>query len=63
MIDDVTLLRRFSHESSQEAFEKLVRRHIGLVNTAALRRFGNDCTLAKAVPRLFLAALPKRRHR
>ncbi|MGD1032532.1 MAG: sigma-70 family RNA polymerase sigma factor [Opitutaceae bacterium] len=60
MIDDVTLLRRFSHESSQEAFEELVRRHIGLVYNAALRRLGNDSHLAEDVTQTVFSGLAQK---
>ena len=60
MIDDVTLLRRFSQESSQEAFEELVRRHIELVYTAALRRLGNDSHLAEDVTQTVFSGLAQK---
>lgn len=49
MIDDSELLRRFVEQRSEEAFNDLVRRHVDLVFSAALRRVGNDVHLAEDV--------------
>jgi len=59
MIDDMTLLRRFSQESSQEAFEELVRRHIALVYSAALRCLG-DSHLAEDVTQTVFSGLAQK---
>jgi len=36
--DDAELLRRYADEGAEDAFAEFVRRHIGLVHAAALRR-------------------------
>jgi RNA polymerase sigma factor (sigma-70 family) len=38
MISDLDLLRRFARENSQDAFGEIVRRHLNLVYSAALRQ-------------------------
>ena len=38
MTSDLDLLRRFARENSQDAFTELVRRHVNLVYSAALRQ-------------------------
>lgn len=60
MVDDVTLLRRYSQESSQEAFAELVRRHIELVYTASLRCLGNDSHLAEDVTQTVFSSLAQK---
>ncbi len=42
MTDDAELIRRYAEQRSEEAFAELVRRHLGLVYAAALRRLGGD---------------------
>jgi RNA polymerase sigma factor (sigma-70 family) len=49
MPDDPQLLRRYADSGSEEAFAELVRRHIGTVYAAALRRVGGDLHLAEDV--------------
>ncbi len=49
MTDDSELLRRFCHESSEEAFAELVERHLGLVYHTALRTCGGDSHRAEDV--------------
>ncbi len=44
--DDATLLRRYAGERAEEAFAELVRRHIGLVHSAALRQVGGNTASA-----------------
>ena len=38
MTSDLDLLRQFAHENSQDAFAEIVRRHLNLVYSAALRQ-------------------------
>ena len=42
MNDDAVLLRRYVAEKSEEAFAELVRRHLGFVYAAAVRRLNGD---------------------
>jgi DNA-directed RNA polymerase specialized sigma24 family protein len=38
MTSDLDLLRQFARENSQDAFTEIVRRHVNLVYSAALRQ-------------------------
>lgn len=70
MTDDAELLRSYVREHSEEAFAELVRRHLDLVYSAALRRLGGDthgaadvaqrvfCALARQAPALSHHTLP-----
>jgi RNA polymerase sigma factor (sigma-70 family) len=49
MTDDAELLRQYVSEGSERAFEELVRRHLPLVYSAALRQLGGDEAMAKDV--------------
>lgn len=60
MSDDVTLLRRYADESAEEAFAELVRRHLNLVYSVALRRTGGDSHLAADVAQGVFTALARR---
>jgi RNA polymerase sigma factor (sigma-70 family) len=56
MLDDATLLRRYADTRAEDAFAEVVRRHIGAVYSAALRRVGGDAHLAEdVVQRVFIA--------
>lgn len=57
MTDDPTLLRRFAEERREEDFAELVRRHLGLVYRAALRRTDGDAHLAEDVSQQVFTAL------
>lgn len=49
MTSDCELLRRYAETRSEEAFSELVRRHVDLVYSAALRQVGGDDALARDV--------------
>ena len=49
MNDDAVLLRRYAEEGSEEAFGELVRRHVNLVYSIALRQCGGDVHHAEDV--------------
>src|SRR5688572_30699093 len=49
MDDTATLLRRYAREKSEAAFAELVRRHVDLVYSAALRRTNGDAHRAADV--------------
>lgn len=56
MTDDAQLLRQFAEQNSQSAFAELVRRHVGWIYQASLRRTGERHDLAQdAVQQVFLA--------
>jgi RNA polymerase sigma factor (sigma-70 family) len=48
-MDDSTLLRQFAEDRSEEAFTEVVRRHLNLVYSAALRKTAGDAHLAQDV--------------
>lgn len=49
MSDDAELLRRYAADRAEDAFAELVRRHLTLVYSAALRTVGGDAHLAEDV--------------
>ncbi|MBL9126001.1 MAG: hypothetical protein JNL97_00070, partial [Verrucomicrobiales bacterium] len=49
MTPDSELLRRYVQDGSEAAFTELVRRHVDLVYSAALRLVGGDRHLAQDV--------------
>jgi len=59
MTDDSQLLRRFADEHSEAAFAELVRRHLGLVYSAALRRTGGNPQLAEDASQAVFTALAR----
>lgn len=60
MIADATLLRRFADHRSEEAFAEVVRRHLDLVYSAALRSTGGDRQLAEDVREQVFVLLSRR---
>ena len=59
MTADTELLQRYLQSRSEEAFATLVRRHIDLVYSSALRRVGYDAQLAEDVTQEVFAELAR----
>lgn len=59
MIDDPTLLRRYIEDASPAAFSDLVRRHLPLVYSAALRRLNGDTHRAEDIAQSVFCALAR----
>lgn len=49
MSSDDALLHRYAHERAEDSFAELVRRHLDLVHSAALRQVGGDAHAAQDV--------------
>jgi RNA polymerase sigma factor (sigma-70 family) len=60
MVDDVELLRRYVENRSEDAFAELVRRHLNLVYSVALRQVGGDTHLAEDVVQVVFTALAQK---
>lgn len=60
MIDDADLLRQYAQTNSEEAFRELVRRHVNLVYSAALRRVGNDAQTAEEITQSVFTVLARK---
>lgn len=60
MTEDAELLRRFATERDDAAFAELVRRHIDLVHSAALRQLNGDAHLAEDATQLVFADLARK---
>ncbi|MEO6245658.1 MAG: sigma-70 family RNA polymerase sigma factor [Opitutaceae bacterium] len=59
MVTDAELIRRYAEEKSEAAFADLVRRHLDLVYSAALRRLAGDTHAAADVTQLVFTALAR----
>jgi RNA polymerase sigma factor (sigma-70 family) len=59
MDEDRELLRRYASTRDEGAFAELVRRHVSLVYTAALRRVNGDAGLAQDVTQTVFVALAR----
>jgi RNA polymerase sigma factor (sigma-70 family) len=59
MNDDAALLRRYAENRDEPAFAELVRRHLNLVYSAALRRLGGDTHRAADVSQHVFTALAR----
>jgi len=57
MMDDATLLRHFASDRSEAAFAELVRRHLNLVYSVALRKVGGDVHFAEDATQNVFSAL------
>lgn len=60
MVDDSELLRRYADERREDAFAELVRRHLDLVHSAALRQTNGDEHLARDVTQLVFTDLARK---
>src|SRR6185312_406905 len=60
MPSDSELLRQYARDRSQAAFAELVRRHLDLVYSAAVRRTGGDAHRAQEISQDVIVALARR---
>lgn len=59
MSSDATLLHRYAHERAEDSFAELVRRHLDLVHSAALRQVGGDAHAAQDVAQRVFSELAR----
>lgn len=62
MQDDAALFRQFASQNSEEAFAELVRRHVDLVYSAALRRVAGHSGLAQDIAQEVFSDLARKAH-
>jgi DNA-directed RNA polymerase specialized sigma24 family protein len=60
MNDDAQLLRRYVDYRAEDAFTELVRRHVRLVYSCALRSVGHDAHLAEDVTQMVFTDLARK---
>ncbi|HEX5399633.1 MAG TPA: sigma-70 family RNA polymerase sigma factor [Verrucomicrobiae bacterium] len=60
MTSDSELLRRFAKNHSEDAFAQVVKRHVNLVYSAALRQVGGDAQLAQDAAQSVFADLARK---
>lgn len=60
MNEDAELLRRYATNRDEDAFAELVRRHVDLVHSAALRQTNGDTHLAQDVTQLVFTDLARK---
>ncbi|MEI9866518.1 MAG: sigma factor [Limisphaerales bacterium] len=60
MTPDSELFRQFARTNSEAAFAELVKRHVNLVYSAALRQMNGDAHLAKDVVQMVFTDLARK---
>ncbi len=63
MILDRDLLRRYAESESEEAFAELVRQHVDMVYSAAMRQVNGDSHLAQDVAQTVFTELARKARR